>query len=197
MVAVGTMAVASSSLVRRFGYPLVFGVGATIAAAGMFAFSRASADGSLMLVIVASALIGAGIAPMMTLATDVVVSSSPAKRSGAASALSETASEFGAAMGIAVLGSIGSALYRSNVLEGIPRDVPTEAADAITSSLGAALGVAEQLPAEAAEHLTALASQAFVDGLAIASIAGSGFLVIAAIACPVLLHRGRSPGPRR
>ena len=197
MVAVGTMAVASSSLVQRFDYPLVFGVGATIAAAGMFAFSRASADGSLMLVIVASALIGAGIAPMMTLATDVVVSSSPAERSGAASALSETASEFGAAMGIAVLGSIGSALYRSNVLEGIPRDVPTEAADAITSSLGAALGVAEQLPAEAAEHLTALASQAFVDGLAIASIAGSGFLVIAAIACPVLLHRGRSPGPRR
>src|SRR5699024_8732762 len=80
-------AVLASVLVRRFGYPLVFGTGAVVAAAGMLAFSRVAADGGLILAIVSAAFIGAGIAPMMTLATDVVVGTAPPSRSGAASPL--------------------------------------------------------------------------------------------------------------
>ena len=194
MVAVGSMAVLSSVLVQRFGYAVVFGAGAAIAAAGMLAFSRVPAEGGLPLAIIASAFIGAGIAPMMTLAADVVVGSAPPERSGAASALSETASEFGAAFGIAVLGSIGTALYRSHVLDGVPGEIPAEATDAIGSSLGAALGVAEQLPGDAATHLTELARQAFVDGLGAATIVGGGILVVAAIVCPILIQRGRQTG---
>lgn len=197
MVAVGTMAVLSSVFVQRFGYAIVFGVGAAIAATGMLAFSEIPADGGLPLAIIASAFIGAGIAPMMTLATDVVVGSAPPERSGAASALSETASEFGAALGIAILGSIGTALYRSRALDGIPDDVPAEATDVIGSSLGAAITIAEQLPTANAEHLTELAQQAFVDGLSLATIIGGGFLVLAAIVCPILIQRGRKPGERQ
>lgn len=196
MVAVGTMAVLSASLVSRFGYATVFGVGAAVAAAGMFAFSRIPVDGGLPLAIAASAFIGAGIAPMMTLATDVVVGSAPPERSGAASALSETASELGAALGIAVLGSVGTALYRSTTLNGLPRDVPAEATDVIGSSLGAALSVAELLPADDAARLTDLVRQAFVDGLGLASLVGGGLLVAAAIVCPMLIHRGRERQPR-
>ncbi|WP_221585711.1 MFS transporter [Microbacterium sp. G2-8] len=194
MIAVGATAIMASPLVRRFGYAAVFGAGATVAAAGMLAFSGVPADGGLPLAIVASAFIGAGIAPMMTLATDVVVGSSPPGRSGAAAALSETASEFGAALGVAVLGSIGSALYRSQVLEGVPDDVPAEAAEAIGSSLGAALGVAERLPSDIAVQLADLARHAFVDGLSVASVVGSVLLVTAAIVCPLLIHRGRERG---
>lgn len=193
MVAVGSMAVVSSTLVRRFGYPVVFGAGSVVAAAGMLAFSRVPTDGGLPLAIVASAFIGAGIAPMMTLATDVVVGSAPPARSGAASALSETASEFGAALGIAVLGSIGTALYRTRVLDGVPDDIPTEAREVIGSSLGAALSVAEQLPADAADRLTDLVRHAFVDGLGIATIVGGAILLLAAIACPLLIAAAKAP----
>lgn len=190
MVAVGAMAVLASTLVPRFGYPLVFGAGAAVAAAGMLAFSRVPVDDGLVLAIVSSAFIGAGIAPMMTLATDVVVGSAPPNRSGAASALSETASELGAALGIAVLGSIGTALYRSRVLGGIPTDIPKEAAEVVSSSLGAAISVAEQLPTEAATHLVDLARDAFIDGLSAATVTGGLILIAAAIVCPLLLRRG-------
>ena len=190
MVAVGAMAVLASVLVRRFGYPLVFGAGAAVAAAGMLAFSRVPVEDGLVLAIVSSAVIGAGIAPMMTLATDVVVGAAPPDRSGAASALSETAAELGAALGIAVLGSIGTARFRSHVLDGVPDDIPGEATDIVSSSLGAALSVAEQLPADGAAHLADLARDAFVDGLAAATITGGIILVAAAIVCPYLLHRG-------
>ena len=193
MVGVGSMAVLSSVLAQRLGHALVFGCGAAVAAAGMVAFSRVPADGGLPLAIIAAAFIGAGIAPMMTLAADVVVGSAPPEHSGAASALSETASELGAALGIAALGSIGTARYRSQVLEGVPDDIPPEATEVIGSSLGGALGVSEQLPAEASAQLTDLARQAFVDGLGAATAVGGGVLVIAAVACPLLIHRGANP----
>ena len=191
MVAVGSMAVLSSVLVQRFGYAIVFGAGAAVAAAGMLAFSRVPVEGGLPLVIISSAFIGAGIAPMMTLAADVVVGSAPPERSGAASALSETANEFGAALGIAILGSIGTALYRAQVLDGVPDDIPPDVADVIGSSLGAALSVAHELPDYAAEHLTDLARQAFVDGLGIATIVGGCILILATVVCPILMRRGR------
>ncbi|WP_277949911.1 MFS transporter [Bailinhaonella thermotolerans] len=195
MVFVGGMAVLASVLVRRLGHPLVFGAGAAVAAAGMLAFSRLPAGDGLVLAIVSSAFIGAGISPMMTLSTDVVVASAPPARSGAASALSETAGELGAALGIAVLGSIGTALYRSRVLGGVPGDIPAEAADAVGSSLGAALGVTGHLPAEAAAHLAALARQSFTDGLAAATLTGALILAAAAVLCPLLLRHGERPPP--
>jgi DHA2 family multidrug resistance protein-like MFS transporter len=194
MFGVGGAAVLASALVGRLGYPLVFGAGTAVAAAGMLAFSRVQADGGPALAIVAAAFIGVGIAPMMTLATDVVVAAAPPARSGAASALSETASELGAALGIAVLGSIGTAVYRSGVLDGIPADVPPEAAEAVSSSLGAAVGVAEQLPDQAASHLTDLARAAFVDGLSVAVATAAVILLGAAVVCPYLLRHRRAPG---
>jgi len=195
MVAVGAMAVVAPGLAGRFGYATVFGAGAALAAAGMVAFSQVGVDGGLVLAIVASAVIGAGIAPMMTLATDVVVGSVSPERSGAASALSETAAELGAALGVAVLGSIGTAMYRSGVLEEVPGDIPVEAAEAISSSLGGALAVASQLGEPAGTALTQLARSAFVDGLSGATLAGGAILLGAAVICPILLHRGRSAQP--
>ncbi|MFC7376443.1 MFS transporter [Brachybacterium sp. GCM10030267] len=193
MVGVASMSVLASVLVRRVGYPVVFGAGAALAAAGMIAFSRVPADDGLPLAVVASALIGAGIAPMMTLATDVVVGSVPPSRSGAASALTETAAELGAALGIAVLGSVGTAIYRSRLTDAIPADVPAGTADVVTSSLGAALEMAGHLPATAAGHLAEQARESFVDGLAVAALVGGVILAGAAVVCPVLLHRGGPP----
>ncbi|WP_460495607.1 MFS transporter [Glycomyces tarimensis] len=192
MLAVGSMAVLASVVVRRIGYPVLFGTGAMVAAAGMLAFSRVPVEDGLVIAVVSSAFIGAGIAPMMTLAADVVVGSVSPARSGAASALSETAQELGAALGIAVLGSIGTALYRARVLDGVPAGAPNEVADTAGSSLGAAMSVAEQLPGEAAGHLTELARAAFVDGLSAATMIGGVILIATAVICPLLLHRGRT-----
>ncbi|MCP2254304.1 MFS transporter, DHA2 family, multidrug resistance protein [Prauserella aidingensis] len=191
MVGVGAMAVLSSALVGRLGYPLIFGAGAGLAAAGMATFSTVPADGGLLLAVVSSAAIGAGIAPMMTLATDVVVASAPPSRSGAASALSETSAEFGAALGIAVLGSIGTAVYRSHMRDGLPADVPPEVADTAASGLGAATGIAEQLPPAPAGHLTGLADTAFVDGLGVATLTAAAVLLVATVVCPALLRTGK------
>ncbi len=80
-----------------------------------------------------------GLAPVFTLATDLVVGSAPPERAGAASAISETASEFGGALGIAILGSIGTAIYRADMADSLPAGVPLATAEAARETLGGAV----------------------------------------------------------
>ena len=69
----------------------------------------------LAVVLVATVTLSLGLAPVFTLATDLVVGAAPPERAGVAAAISETGSEFGGAMGIAILGSIGTAVYRAGI----------------------------------------------------------------------------------
>ncbi|MFE2331846.1 MFS transporter [Streptomyces coelicoflavus] len=126
--------------------------------------------------------LGAGFA--FTVTADVILSSVPGEQAGAASAVSETAFELGAALGIAVLGSIVTGVYRD--FTG-PAGTP-EAAD---ESLGGAVEAAAALPAPTAATLLDSARQAFVDGLTLAAGVGAVVLLAAAAAAWFLLRGQR------
>jgi DHA2 family multidrug resistance protein-like MFS transporter len=68
-------------------------------------------------------LVGLGLSPMLTLVNDVILSNAPPERAGAASGISETGAELGVALGIAVLGSIGAAIYRAHLATALPAGV--------------------------------------------------------------------------
>lgn len=189
MAAVAGGAVATSALAGRVGHGLIFGAGAGVAAAGMLVFSTTPIEDGVLRVVLGSILVGAGISPVMTLATDVVVASVAPSRSGAAAAVSETANEFGAAFGIAVLGSVGAVVYRSAVLDGLPPGLPADVATAVSANLGSAIGIADRLPD--GEVLRTLAQQAFVDGLGTAATTGAAVLAVLAVLSPLLLRGGR------
>ena len=125
--------------------------------------------------------IGAGLA--FTVTADVILSSVPKEQAGAASAVSETAYELGTALGIALLGSIVTGVYRGF-------DSPAGTPDAAHESLGAAVEIAADLPPGIAPALLGAARDSFVDGLALAAGAGSAVL-LAAAAVTWFLLRGR------
>ncbi|CAH0118652.1 hypothetical protein PAE9249_01144 [Paenibacillus sp. CECT 9249] len=79
----------------------------------------------------------------------------PPERAGAASSLPETSGELGAALGVAALGSIGTAVYRGGME--VPADIPREAAEAVGDSLAGAIAAAKNIPAELGTELTAAA----------------------------------------
>ncbi|MEV0397660.1 MFS transporter [Polymorphospora rubra] len=190
LAVVAVTAATAPLLAARLGPAAVFGAGAGLAAIGMLVVGGTPVHDGLLRMIVGSVLVGAGISPLMTLATDVVVAAVDPERSGSASALSETANELGAATGIAVLGSIGAVVYRSSIMDAMPTDVPAGAADAVAANLGTAVEVADRLPPGVAEPLLALARQAFVDGLGAAALTGAAILALLAVVTPVLLRRG-------
>ncbi|MGH2618372.1 MAG: MFS transporter, partial [Thermomicrobiales bacterium] len=102
-------------LVRSVRPGIVVVAGLAIAAVGLGLLTQVGVD-ALLLIVSATVIMSLGLGPVITLATDIVVGTAPPERAGAASGVSETSAEFGGALGIAVLGSIGTAVYRSRVI---------------------------------------------------------------------------------
>src|SRR6185436_18363522 len=102
------------------------------------------------------------------------------------SAISETSAEFGGALGIAIFGSIGVAVYRGMIGDGLPAGVPLQVVDAARATLGGAVVAAAALPEPAGAELTRVARTAFLDGLqicaAISALGSAALAVLAAVA---------------
>ncbi len=126
----------------RPGTLVAFGLAA--ASAGLFLLTRVAVDHGLPELVVASVVISLGMGPVFGLTTEMVVGSAPDEKAGAASGISETAAELGGALGIAGLGSVGVAIYRSGVQDGLPAGVPAEAAAAARDTLGGAVSAADR-----------------------------------------------------
>jgi MFS transporter, DHA2 family, multidrug resistance protein len=176
-------------IIHRFRPATVMGVGMAVSALGTALLLGLSVDGegSLLLIAGASVVISLGLAPVITLATELIVGSAPPEQAGAATGISETSGELGGALGIAILGSIGTAVYRSGVAESLPADIPAEAADAARDTLGGAMAIAQELPAELGAAVVAAAQTAFVDALhLVAAVAVVGAVVTAVLAAVAL-----------
>ncbi|MFD9906859.1 MFS transporter [Streptomyces sp. NPDC059063] len=130
--------------------------------------------------------VGAGFA--FTVTADVILSSVPKEQAGAASAVSETAYELGAALGIALLGSIVTGVYRDFTA---PEGTPAGAAAAAHESLGGAVEASAGLPQHTAGPLVSAAQEAFVDGLRVAAGVGAAVLLATAVAAWFLLKGQR------
>ncbi|MFF4256007.1 MFS transporter [Streptomyces sp. NPDC001663] len=171
-VPIGMAAPLATALVQKgVNRAYVVTAGFAIGAAGYALLALADTD-SLWLVLTACGVLASGIVMVISQITDLAMSSAPVERAGSASSLMETGAEFGGALGMAVLGSIGTAVYR--------HDIPASAPDAARETLGGALAVAGQLPGRAGDALAATAREAFTSGMQGAAIAGVVLLVGAA-----------------
>lgn len=133
-------------------------------------------------------VVGVGAGFSFTVTADVILSSVPKEQAGAASAVSETAYELGAALGIALLGSIVTGVYRGFHT---PAAVPDRAAAEAHDSLGGAVEAAAGLPGGTGDALLSSAQEAFVEGLRIASGIGAAVLLATAAAAWFLLRGQR------
>ena len=103
----GVLVVAAiGPVVRLLGTGRAIALGLLVSAGGLMIVGFSSGYGAIAVALV---ILGAGVGLALTLTTDAVVSAVPADKAGAASAVSETAYELGAALGIAVLGTVLSA----------------------------------------------------------------------------------------
>src|ERR671918_221710 len=131
---------------HRFRPAVVMGTGLLIAAGALLALTQVGGPASLTLIVVSVGVMALALAPVITLSTELVVGSAPPERAGAASGISETSAELGGALGIAVLGSIGTAIYRADMAPGIPEGVPAAAAAiAAVVAVGVAILAASML----------------------------------------------------
>jgi DHA2 family multidrug resistance protein-like MFS transporter len=169
-------------------------IGLVIAAGGFAFFTQLTETTSFVAYFTASVVFALGSAPVFTMTNDLIIGSAPPERAGAAAGISETSAEFNGALGIAVFGSIGVAIYRRMLADASLAGVPPEAIDAAMDTLGGAVAAASELPPEAGAELVRAARAAFMAGIhACAAISTLGSLAMAAFVWAKLRGVGARP----
>jgi DHA2 family multidrug resistance protein-like MFS transporter len=135
-------------------------------------------------------VLGVGIGAAETISNELILSSAPPEKAGAASAVSETAYELGAVLGTAVLGGIITAFYRGALV--VPPGVPAELAATARETLAGAYTAAHQVSAPLSTMLWDAAASAFESGITVTSLIGAGLVVLAGLVAAVTLRTPRS-----
>ncbi|MBB4909377.1 DHA2 family multidrug resistance protein-like MFS transporter [Actinophytocola algeriensis] len=164
---------------------LLISVGVALAAITYVVVTQVGTD-SNMTIIVGFALISFFGAPTVALGTGLVVGSAPVEKMGAAGSLAQLANEFGSTLGLAILGTVGAAVYRSTVT--LPGDLPADSAAQAGDSIAGATAVAGDLPAGQGEGLVTAAKDAFVDGFQTVAVIGAVLYACAALMVAIRLR---------
>lgn len=178
----------SVPLLLRHMRPVHVMTGGLIVAAGGFALLTPTPLLDTTIVVTASAVFAAGLAPVTTLVVGLVLENTPPHRAGAASGLSETTTELGGALGIAVLGSIAATVYRHHITNHLPTGLPANTRDAVADTLTGA--TTAQLPHHIAAATLDAAHHAFTTGLSVtAGICAAIAITLAALTATRLDER--------
>ncbi|MEA2131727.1 MAG: transporter, family, multidrug resistance protein, partial [Solirubrobacteraceae bacterium] len=171
-------------IVQRVRPGFVVAAGLAVTAVGFALLTALDPSDGIALLVVGSVIASIGIAPGTTLGTNLMVSSAPPENAGSVAGVAQTGNELGGALGIALLGSLGAALYRSDIAGAIPGGTAPDVARAAHDTLGGAVSVADRLPAGVLDA----AQAAFAHGLDVAAATCAVLMIGAAIATAVLLR---------
>lgn len=134
-------------------------------------------------------LFSLGGAPLPSLSSDIIIGSAPSEKAGSAASLLQTSGEFAFAVGIAVLGSIGTYIYRIQIGGFITSDMTDSAAMLSRESLSGAITAAQSLPESIRSSFLRGAYESFTSGMhAVAAISGGIMLCIAILTIIKLRH---------
>ncbi|XVV02587.1 MFS transporter [Actinosynnema sp. CA-248983] len=173
LVAVSTL---SPILARRVRPAYVVAAGSLLSLVGYVVLTQVDSVAGLPVLITGFYILYPGIAPTMALTTGMVIGAAPPEKAGAASAVNTTASDLGVSLGIALMGSIGTAVYQSGMAH-----APAEAADSLSGALATGSFVDD-------------ARAAFTSGLNAASVVAAVLVAGAALLAVTLLRRVPAAG---
>ena len=172
-------------LAARFGARAVCVTGLVLVAAGLAVISRVGVTSPYWLLVAGLIPLGAGMGAAMTPATAAITEGLPAAQQGVGSALNDLSREVGGALGIAVIGSVVTAVYRASLdLAGVPAALASKARGSFALAI------------HAGGPVKATASGAFVDGIHTGLLYAAGAAVLAAITVTVLLAGDPPAGHR-
>jgi len=187
IIAAGLLVVPLVRLVRP-GF--IMAAGLTLSLGAYASIAVIGGDATIVSLVVAFCVLGAGIGAAETLSNDLIISSVPAAKAGAASGVSETAYEVGAVLGTAVLGSILAASYRTAIE--IPGAIGTADAATARETLAGAVEVSSALPGGLGAELLRSARAAFDSGVVTTSWVAVALMAVAITVTLVTLRKVRA-----
>jgi len=191
-LAIGAMSPVSPILASRFGTRLVIPAGLALMGLGLLDLSTVGVHTAYPPIALAVAIMGAGMGLVMAPASTTIMDTVPAHQAGAGSAINDTIREVGGALGIAIVGSLAAAVYRSHLTHAlIARHTSGLVVYVATSSVAAADAAGQQAGGVPGRELVAAAHSAFVDAMAMGVRVAAGVALVSAVAAIFALPRRR------
>jgi EmrB/QacA subfamily drug resistance transporter len=188
----------SADLAAKLGARRVVSSGMAVLAAGLVAMSFIAIDTPYWYVAVCLMIMAFGVGLAMPSLSTGIVQSVPFHKAGVGSAVNDTTREVGGAVGIALVGSVVTSIYRDHLSPALAA-LPPELADVARDNVGKALAVAEQAAAvvgeEQAAQLTTAVRQSFVDGAHVALRISAALVLAATAVVATRLGQGRDANP--
>jgi EmrB/QacA subfamily drug resistance transporter len=163
----------------RLGLRAVLGSGLMIIAIGLVCLRFVEPGSSYWAIAWPMLVMSVGIGLCTAPTTSAIMNNTPDDKQGVASAVNDTTREMGAALGIALAGSMLAARYGNALapqLTGFPKPV----SDAATTSLGQAIEVAKQL-GPAGAHLAELSKATFIDAMGLSALVLGALVATSAV----------------
>src|SRR3984893_16834723 len=193
-LAMAAMSPLSPILATRFGTRLVIPAGMALMGLGLLDLSTAGVHTSYPPIALAVAIMGAGMGMVMAAASTIIMTTVPAHQAGAGSAINDTIREVGGALGIAIVGSLAAAVYRSRLTPVLPAPhAPRLVVHTATSSVAAANVVGQRVGGASGSELVSAAHIAFVNAMAIGVRVAAAAALVSAVAAVFALPRQRKP----
>jgi predicted MFS family arabinose efflux permease len=186
----------AARLTARFGLRSIMLSGMLLVTGGLVALSTLTVVSQFLPVGIAFGLIGLGMGLVMAPASNAIVGTLPPDKVGAGSGLRAMVQLLGGALGVAIVGSLATSTYRSEIgtaLAGPLRHVSAGARQMIGNQIGDAVGVTRTLPLGLRRTATDAANHAFVSGLHLAALVGIGIMVLAMLSAAIYVPAHSSP----
>ena len=181
-------------LARHWGARRVMVRGLLFAAVGFGITALVTPPHGLWILIAGMLAMSLGMAPVFTVGNELIITTAPPERAGAASALAETSAELSGALGIAVLGSLGMLAYRLWLDPALPATLPDADTTRALSTLGGAVTVAGEVGGAAGAAIADTARTAFTDAMRAIAVFGMAMMLIAAWMAARLMRDGEGEG---
>lgn len=185
---------AAPRIATRIPQASVMAAALVIAAVGYGVIALVGPSAGVTTLTIGLVITSLGIGPIVALGYGLVLGAAPPEKAGSAAAINETGGEFGIALGIAAIGSLGTAIYRLNMNDAIPAGVGGSVNDTARESIVGATSAAGDLPAPVATDLLEAAREAFTTALDTVAVLSAIVLVGLAIVAAVTLRRLRPLG---
>lgn len=177
------------ALAARTSAAVVISAGAAVSLAGYLTLSQVAPDRPTWILLVGGALAVLGLSPATVLTIDLVVGSAPEERAGSAAALSETSGELGVALGIAVMGTVLTGRYRSELVDRLPAWLDEASRDRALDGIASARRVSESLPSEPAAAVLTAARESFSSAFTTVALVCAVVTVVLGLLASVGLRR--------
>ena len=177
-------------LARHWGARRVMVRGLLLAAVGFGITALVVPPYGLWILIAGMLAMSLGMAPVFTVGNELIITTAPAERAGAASALAETSAELSGALGIAVLGSLGMLAYRLWLDPALPASLADADTARALSTLGGAVAVGGELGGAAGMAVVDTARTAFTGAMRAIAVFGMAMMLLAAWMAARLMRDG-------